>query len=74
MDEQDEETTSNRPRLGSQDLSSFTMALDEHLRALIENDDHQRTLYFAADSDDDMEDERSFSDMPLLNTNRGTCR
>lgn len=74
MDEQEEETTSNRPRLGSQDLSSFTMALDEHLLALIENDDHLRTLYLAADSDDDMEDERSFSDMPLLNTNRGTCR
>lgn len=70
MDEQDDET---RPRLGSQDLSSFTMALDDHLRALIENDDHLRTLY-EVDSEDDMEDERSFSDMPLLNSNRRTSR
>jgi hypothetical protein len=49
------------------------MALDDHLRALIENDDHLRTLY-EVDSEDDMEDERSFSDMPLLNSNRRTSR
>jgi hypothetical protein len=51
------------------------MAMDEHLRTLLENDDQLRTLYEAGSEDEQsMEDERSFSDMPLLNTNRGTSR
>jgi hypothetical protein len=51
------EGTVTRQRSSSQDLSSFTLALDDHLL----------TLYEA-----DSEDDQSMTDMPLLNTNRGT--